>query len=209
MKQAVLNDGLDLQDNVKLTIETGEITKKQNLFDIGEELEQVFDALDQIDGEPSPEAQAALEAWFESISDNLDAKIDAYCALIEKFTAHHKIRKAEADRIGVLAKTDLNNATRLKDRLKLFMEVTGNQKMETKFRKVRLQNNGGVAPLEWIEKGSETVAVLPEPPALDTLPPEYVVNVPTIDIEAIRSDLEGGLDLPFARIGERGKHVRI
>ncbi len=188
---------------------TGEIVRKKNLFELGQQLEAVFDSLDQVDGEFTPEIESAITAWLESVDLDLDQKIDAYCSLIDKFNAHASIRKAESDRLAAMAKVDLNNAKRLKDRMKQFMEFTGNQKMETKYRKLRLQNNGGALPIQWIAKDGDFITVLPDEPSIDSLPPEYVVQIPSIDMEAIRSDLEGGVELSFARLCDRGQHLRI
>ncbi len=188
---------------------TGEIVRKKNLFELGQQLEAVFDSLDQVDGEFTPEIESAITAWLESVDLDLDQKIDAYCSLIDKFNAHASIRKAESDRLAAMAKVDLNNAKRLKDRMKQFMEFTGNQKMETKYRKLRLQNNGGALPIQWIAKDGDFITVLPDEPSIDSLPPEDVVQIPSIDMEAIRSDLEGGVELSFARLCDRGQHLRI
>ncbi|MBN9503623.1 MAG: hypothetical protein BGO01_20745 [Armatimonadetes bacterium 55-13] len=183
------------------TTTDGVVVRKQNIFEIGEELEQIFDAFDHLPSdEADEEIRKALEAYFEKVGEDLNNKIDGYCGLIKTMEARAKIRAEEAKRLKSLAETDENNAKRLKKRLNDFMSVTSNTKMETRRFKVWVQNNGGATPIEWT--GGEE----PDP---ETLPPAYVIIKKELDLEAIRSDLEGEIPLDFAKLGERGTHVRI
>lgn len=202
-----------ITDGVTLTVETGEISRKQTLFDIGAELDAIYEAYDRLEGdEAEVYLKAALEAYFDQVGERLNDKLDGYCNLIKSAEAKAKIREDEAKRLKGLADTDRNFAQRLKDRLKYWLEVTGNTKVETPYHKIAVQANGGAVPLIWIASGldGEPVEVRdPGPDWVNTLPQEYVKQVPTIDNEAIRKSLESGEELPFAKLGDRGFHLRI
>ncbi|MCC7229778.1 MAG: siphovirus Gp157 family protein [Fimbriimonadaceae bacterium] len=196
------------------------LVRKQSLFEIGQELEQIFDAYEQLSGEEADSYIAsALEQYFEKLGTDLNAKLDGYCGLIKTFEAKAKIRKEEAQRLINLAATDENNAKRLKKRLQDWMEITGNQKLETTFHKIWTQANGGLAPLRWVMDhgvidGQWCVEWVPEAPPVDAgiVPEQFIRVIPeqrVIDNEAVRNALNEGEELDFVKFGERGFSLRI
>jgi len=188
----------------------GVLVRKQSLFEIGQELEQIFDAYEQLSGEEADSYIAsALEQYFEKLGTDLNAKLDGYCGLIKTFEAKAKIRKEEAQRLMGLAATDENNAKRLKKRLQDWMELTGNQKLETPFHKIWTQANGGLAPLQFFVSGPDGEPV--QVPSIDPmlLPEEFVRIERCTDTHAIREALESGKELHWAKFGDRGTSLRI
>lgn len=172
------------------------------LLEIGDERVRHMEALEallvEIGGDVSDEeVDAAITAWLQEADAPLKEKLDAYGAVIREKELRAAARNAEADRLGGLATVDLNAAKRMKDRLRWFFEAHDLQRMETDRFRFTLASNGGKAPIELAEK---------DPSKL----PEWARRVKVEpDVEAIRTRLEQGEDLEFARIGIRGKHLRI
>jgi hypothetical protein len=165
---------------------------KRSLFDISAELRYIEDALEANEGEITPE----LEAWFADLADERDTKINNYCWLIDELQNHAKFLREEAARFNEWAKANENKATRLKDRLLEFFQAHGLQKMVTPHFKPRIQANGGLAPL--------LLSVLPE-----ELPKEFQCIRIAANQDELRRVLASGQELEFARIGERGIHLRL
>lgn len=166
--------------------------ERRTLFEISAELRGIEEALEMAEGEMTPE----LEAWFSEITDDRDTKVNNYCWLISELTDHAKFLREEAARFSEWAKVNENKATRLKDRLLEFFQAHGIQKLVTPHFKPRIQANGGVAPL--------LLSVQPE-----ELPEEFQKVVVTANQDEIRRVLSSGTELEFARLGERGFHLRI
>lgn len=173
---------------------------KPNLFVIDDEIDQVAQAFDLYEEEGEPETLATIEEYFGKLIDDRDRKLDNYAGLIRSWETMAKARKEEANRIARLAEIDLNKVKRAKDRLKLWMDSKGISKIETNYNKFAIQANGGVCPLEIDPEYREDPAKLPEIYQKKTISP---------DTEAIRADLDAGGELSFARLGERGSHLRI
>ena len=138
-----------------------------------------------------------IDAWLEENANALELKLEGYTGVIREYEARAKARKEEAQRIMALAQVDANQASALKDRLKYFFEVRGLVKIETATAKISLVNNGGVVP------------VIIDEIAPEELPEKFQRVIVEADKKAIREALEQMEELPFARLGERGKSLRI
>jgi Siphovirus Gp157 len=137
--------------------------KRQNLFDLDAELDQIAMAFDQLaDTGEDTAVLESIENYFAGLLEDRDAKIDAYCRLIDRFNSYAAIRTAEAKRISALAKSDENAAKRLKDRLKAFLESKNMARIETPLHKVWVQNNGGSVPIVFEPGVEEDATCLPE-----------------------------------------------
>lgn len=142
------------------------------------------------------EAATLLEQFRQQLESDRASKVDATCAFIRELVSRSEARKAEADRFVALARTDGNLADRLKAMLLDHLRLHGVKKMETERFRLTRAANGGKLPLE-----------ITLPP--DELPAEFVRTTKVADTEAIREAVEKGEDLPFARLGERGEHLRL
>lgn len=142
--------------------------------------------------------EATLNEWFSNISQDRDKKIDGYCALIREFEARASVRKEESERLAKRVKIDAAHAAFLKGRLKSFFEENNLKKIETDRYMVSLAKNGGAIPLELLDEPERF------PAEFRTIKTQVVANT-----DAIRAALEGGQDLPFAKLGERGTRLSI
>ena len=195
-------------DQSVAVIDGNEAPRKRNIFDIDAELDQIAMAFDQLadTGEES-EVLAAIEAYFGDLLNDRDKKIDSYCYLIDEYLAKAAARKAEAARIAALAKTDENNAAKLKARLKIYFEANEITKMETKLHKLSIVGNGGVQALTLHPDVTEN------PEAI--LPKEFQKVTVTPNADAIRAELakpeadQLPLIKQLAKLELRGTSLRI
>ncbi len=142
-----------------------------------------------------PEVLAALEQ-LDCVTEQIEHKAEAYCKLIKEMEAQGEARKAEAARMRALADTDLKAAKALKSRMLWFLETSGKRKIEAGKFRISVCKNSGPQPIDVDE---------------DRVPPPYLIEtvVQTVDTARIREELAQGEDLAFARIMERGTHIRI
>lgn len=175
--------------------------KSKTLFEIGEDLNALYELLTDTDGDVSDEeSEAAIEAWFAEIESDRNKKIDGYCRLISNLDYFIEARKAEIDRLSKSSKVLKNKHDRLKERLLLFMNVNNLDKITTDLYTVSAVKNGGKEPLRYPELWDSDPAAAPE---------NYHRRLITVDFEAIRYDLEDGKDVDGCYIEPRGKHIRI
>jgi hypothetical protein len=167
------------------------------LYDISDDLLALESILIEAGGDVTdPEADQAVDNWLAELGSARDEKIDAYCSLYREFDLRAKAREEEATRLFNLASADLNAARRLRERLLYFFELHRISKLETERFRLTVAANGGALPL----------FVDCEPEAL---PEDYQRVRIEADKAAIREALESGAPLDFARLGERGRHLRI
>jgi len=171
------------------------------LFEISDELAAIEELLTENGGDITDDAAGeTLEAWFDQLTDARDAKIDDYCRLITMVTARANARTEELTRLGALVDTDENTIKRLKTALLNFMTERGVTKIETPLHKLTIAKNGGKAPLTIPDQWRHDAATAPE---------QYHRRMIRLDVDAIRTDLESGQDVPGCRIEERGTPLRI
>lgn len=179
----------------------------QTLFEISDEMFEFDQLMTDLDGEiPEGEVEAKLDAWFAALKDRRDEKLDNYAALMKTLEARAKVRREESARLAALATADENAHARLKHRLNWFFETHQLDPVQTRRFKIALQKNGGVAPLILDEAAENDPASLPE---------GFRRVKFEADKNAIRAALEGDDEElketigKFAKIGERGKSIRI
>jgi hypothetical protein len=166
------------------------------LFDITADLAALDDLLAEVGGDISnPDVAETVEAWFAELDTNLVEKVDGYAALITEMRHRAETRKAEAERLANRARIDDNAADWLAGLLRAALDARGLKKLETARYTVAVAGNGGKAPL-----------VLGEEIPADWL---RTVSRTEPDKDRIRAALEAGQDLPFARIGDRGRRLAI
>lgn len=172
---------------------------KQSLFDIGDELNRIAEAFDQLEEEGSDEELiASIEAYFGSLLEKRDEKLDRYAALITWQESLAASADDEIKRLTKLRDARRNFAKRLKDRAKLYFESQGITKFETPKHKFSVCQNGGLTPVHIDDVEPESMK--------DTV---FVKQRWEWDTDAIRKELEAGKIVPFASLGERGTHLRI
>lgn len=169
---------------------------KRTLFDIGEELLRIHELVDdfEIDG---PDTE--LNLWFETIAQEEELKLDAYCSLILQLTMEQHAAKVEANGWLQKAQRRERRVKWLKMRLMQHLLTTGRTKALTASgRKVTVQNDGGAQPLVIDEEVNPR-----DFPTLNRVTVEW-------DKEKVRKELEANGDvLHFAKLAPRGQHLRI
>ena len=124
------------------------------------------------------------------VMNSVEAKAEAYCGLISEMEALAAVRKAEAERVGKLAKQTAAQAERLRKALKEALVLLDMRKLSTTRYQISLRKAGGKTPLELDEF---------------MVPAEFVTveTITTPNKELIRQRLDAGEVLEFARYGER------
>ena len=162
------------------------------LFEIGNELVKVLDQIS--DG---GEIDAEMEAFFTDLQDQEAAKLTNYLNLIATIEMEAAAARAQAEQFAMKAKTRENKIKSLKDRMKVYLEMTGRTRATASNTKsVRIQANGGTQALKV---------------TVDAVPAEYKIERVVVDIDEqrIRSELSKGEVLEFATLEPRGTHLRI
>lgn len=140
-----------------------------------------------------PEEIQVFEDTLESVLAEVENKADAYAVVIREAKSTAEKYQKEADRLSEKAQVIENSIQRMKDRLKIAMETMKVTKLEGDYHKFRIQKNGGKVGIEY----------------LGDVPDSYKKVVLEDDTARIREDLEAGKELGFARLKERGTHLRI
>lgn len=169
----------------------------RTLFNISADLSQMNALLDELEGDDE-ESKQLITNWLEQLGEERDRKLDNYAALIAELEAKAEVRKAEAKRLANLAASDEKKVEMLKERLKWFFEVNKLKTLETTRYKLTLAKSGGKAPL-----------ILDESVSASELPDKFQKVSVEPDKTAIRSALEAGEELDFARLGDRSSNIRI
>lgn len=174
------------------------------LSDLTEEflwiLRHINDATDDDGGEVSQEMEQRLAA----VEAALPTKIDGYVGVIREIEACAEACNREAARLSARGNSWQARAAWLRSRVLAAMQALGLPKLKTPLNSVTVAKNGGKVPLEITR------------PAED-LPGDYVLTRTIVDPnkDLIRLKLETGTEEEkdeigrFAKLGERGVHLRI
>ena len=175
--------------------------KSKTLFEIGADIQALYDILTEADGEVSDEsAEEVIEEWFKELEKNQSDKFNGYCRLIANLEYLYKARESEAKRLSDSSRTIKNKAKRLEKRLLDYMTINNIDKVTTDLYTISASNNGGKLPLIYPELWKTSPEEAPE---------EYHKTVIDLNLETLRYDLESGADVKDCAIAERGKHLRI
>ena len=161
------------------------------LYDITGRMLELLAIADDEDIEPE-----VLKDTLESIEGEYDDKIEAYCKAIKNMESDAKAFDEEAKRMKAKATKLDNNVKRMKATIMESLKVMNRTSAGGKILKANIRKNGGVLPL--IVDGE----------AKD-LPFEYQKTTIEPDNTAIREALDKGIELDFARYGERGESINI
>lgn len=161
-------------------------------------LQEAEDAGQALDG---PEVAAILTRWFAELAGALEAKAARCVAIIREEEARAAAAKIEAKRLSELATRRATRAARVADALHAAMTLMQVQRVDTPIGTVTRAKNGGKAPLV-LADGTD-----PDVVAVDH--PDLVEVRTIINNDAVRAALAAGVALPFARLAERGEHIRI
>lgn len=177
------------------------------LFEITQELRDMESALDDLINltEHTDQTDERVNQLFTEFFSNIgelkesrNRKLDNYALLIREREKRAEIRKQEADRLKALADQDTALVTKLKERLKHYLEVNNEPKLETMYSKFSICGNGGEQPLQIAEN------ITPK-----DLDPIFQIVRTDFDKRAIREHLKQGGTLEGIQLLSRGTHLRI
>lgn len=152
------------------------------LYELSAEARAIDAAIEDADGELTPEIEAALDA----LSSDLEDKVTAIVGLVRDMEARADARRSEADRLAASAKRVARQADRLKDYLTRCLDLAGRDRMETRLGRIAVRLN---PPSVAIAAGAEVPRDLTR---------ETVQRVP--DKTAIKAAIESGRDVPGCSI---------
>lgn len=157
------------------------------LYDIVGEYEQLYELAIE-DGDH----QAFLDT-LEGLKGELEVKASGYVQVMKQL----EMEEAECDKVIEAFKakkqTRANSIKRMSEALQSAMETAGVDVLNAGDYELKIVNNGGVQPL--VISGD--------------VPDNFMKVVYEPDNKKIREALIDGQELDFARLGERGKHLRI
>lgn len=197
----------------KIDAKTGEVWRPRPLFEISETLRTVMALLEQEeeailtlgteDGATPPtdeELVEGLRAHLESEQLALADKLNAYGWLMQELEVRRASYAAQEARFKQKARIAANQRDRMKRVVRDVFMTLDLDEVRTPDWKFKLCTNGGLVPLQVdpIQNPKE----LPKPFRTRTV-------VYEVDNDAIREHLAKGETLEFARLLERGKHIRV
>jgi len=124
-------------------------------------------------------------------------KVDNIRAYLRHCEEMAKMHASEVERQTRMAQVWTKRSERLKEFCIKALEFAGKKKVQGKTGLLRVQNNGGVRPIEITDESKLPIAYTP-----------LTVIYPP-DKDKIRKDLEAGKEIPGARLLERGVHLRV
>lgn len=160
-----------------------------NLYELTADWERVFFMLE----DPEIPEEAVWDS-IEGIEAVMDIKADSIAKILKAMDAEIDMIDAEIKRLRDRKSAKENRKNWLKGALENMMRTTGRLKFKTALFSFGIQKNGGKVPLVFT-------------PGYD-IPPEWL-KPGDPDTDRIRKHLESGIDLPFAKLGERGESLRI
>lgn len=154
---------------------------------------------DQLDSAETPEEmRQTLMDTMESIGGEIEDKAENMAAMVSDNKAMIMACKTEIQRLTDKVKRLDNQNDSIMSYMMMEMRFAGIRKIKAGTWQISIAKNGGKIPIEW----SENINT-------DELPSYYTKVTKEIDTTAVRNALEAGVELDFARLGERGESLRI
>ena len=132
---------------------------------------------------------------LEGLQGEIDDKIEQWNRAIKNQEAERDALKGEYQRLYERYKTQDAQVSRMKDTLLMYLKAMG-RKEGGKVLMAKIVKNGGAQPLE----------ILCQP---EELPKAFRKVKIEADNAAIRDALASGKKLKFARLLERGEHIKV
>lgn len=161
------------------------------LYSLADQYQQLLDGLQAAE---TDEERDALLAAAPDLNEAIEQKMDGCAAVLAELTHRAEGRKKQADRMAALAKADEARVEWLKAYMQRALETMETTRVETaRFR----------------------VSVVQNPPAVDlfdekAVPGQFTTIKTTYSVDkvAIRRAIEGGAEVPGARLVQ-GSHLRV
>jgi Siphovirus Gp157 len=190
---------------------TPAISTSLSLYQIEFELAELLSVRDQAEAEGDSEALVAIDAQIAAYKIAEPRKADSYIAVMFRASAKIDACDAELDRIKAIRKREQDLLDRMKANALAAMQNHGVKEIRGSLHSMRVQNNGGLLPLEisaWPKDSSGRFA--PQPyDGTGALPASFMKLLAVPNTEAIREALKRGEEVPGAKLLERGSHLRV
>lgn len=189
-----------------------EIKSNRSLFDISQSMLDLGDILLAIEGDISdPEVALAIEHIFAFDKHDFDTKVDNYCALITEHEARVLIYKIEKQRLEYIVKQYTKSAEYLRKNLVHNFDRLGIDHYSThRYPDIKIVNNGSVLPMGVDEGLVDSAGLLRDADKITDEDKETYFTRPwRLDTKTLRLALENGVNVLFARFGERGRRLDI
>lgn len=171
------------------------------LYEIVGEYNQLLEMLEDTE----LDEQIVLDT-LEGVKGELEVKAAGYIRVTKQLEADTKVFKAEkaalkdeVDFWNRKVKTTERNIKHMKDAIMLAMEATGNDELEAEPFKLSIVNNGGVRSVTIVDPAR--------------IPEEFIEIQRIPKTDAIRDYLtemeKKGIDVPWAKLEERGRRLSI
>ncbi len=162
-----------------------------SLYELTADLHEIERALIDSEGELTPEIELKLAALDIEVAE----KVDGYRCVVARFESDARAIEEEQRLLTAKKQAVVNAATRLKERLKAYMDERGLTEIKGIVWKAAIQKNGGKPALK----------VLVEP---TELPRQY--QVISADTEALRAGIRAGeVETTIAVLEPIGTHLRF
>jgi hypothetical protein len=172
-------------------------TSSPTLGDISTELELALSRYEELLDDELPEEREKL---IDGLLDMAGDKIDRYCNVMIEYeakeamlSAHIDTYEREVKKLKAREHKMLNARKFMESRLMMFLQRHEMDKFDTGRFVIKILSSGGKAPV-----------IVTAPPPEDYLVTKTVV---TPDKTKIHAELEAGVDLEFAVLGERKKRL--
>ena len=164
-----------------------------NVWNLSQQMQQVDEAIDRAASMNEGEVPELLLEFFERLTTEFALCSEPVAAVIRKKSAEAKMLREQAKRFDAEAAKLESFVVRTKECVMVAMDAMG----EKKNGSFSVCKNGGKAPL-----------IIDE-----TENPQDHLDLSKVEVSwdsaAIRKQLDSNKILPFAKYGERGKHVRV
>ncbi len=161
----------------------------ESLFTLAGEFNDVYEIFKE-----DPESDVARDT-LEGLMGAIESKAEGYVAILNRMDMEYEACKKQKEFWDNKVSVYENGIKRLKDRAAQAMMMMGKDELKAGDYTIKLQGNGGKAPLV-LEEDKE-------------VPESYMKVILEPDKQKIREALEAGKKLDFAHIAERGKHIKI
>lgn len=169
------------------------------LFELEGEYLRLANLVGDSEGEIPPELDEYLDRELAVMMENQAEKLEGYYCVIRRFEMEKDAADKEAERYNLMSQVRKKAIARMREKLKLYLENTGQDRATTTTGHVfAIQNNGGKVPLAYADDFD-----------VKKINPNYMRVKVEPDAEAIREALLNGEEVPGVKLGERGTQLRI
>lgn len=143
------------------------------------------------------EDDPAFKDTLESVIGEIEVKADDYAYVITAIDNQIEAVEKEEKRIKAIKDSLKNNKKAMNERLLIAMKTLGKTEISTDLHRFKVVNNGGVKPFKMDETD------------INKIPDKYKKTEVVVDTEAIKKDLDAGIELTIAHYEDRGQRVSI